>query len=587
MKKKLKIFIISCSLVTAGFVSAGFTDSYFEIAKHIDIFTTLYKELNVFYVDETDPGELMKKGIDEMLKSLDPYTTYIPESEIEDFRFITTGQYGGIGAIITKREDFVYISEPYENYPAHKAGLMSGDKILEINGRSAKGKNTEEISEILKGEPNTSVTLLIERETIKDPIRFEVKFDREKISIKSVSYAEYVEEGLGYIKLRSFTKGCAKDVKEAILKLKKEGELRGLILDLRNNPGGLLNESVDIVNLFVEKGAEIVKTKGKIKSWEKVYVAKSKPLDLELPLVVLINSTSASASEIVSGSIQDLDRGIVIGERSYGKGLVQQTRKLTYNSQLKLTVAKYYTPSGRCIQALDYSKQKIKEYDEKEIDQFIGWMQNNKDGGINAEIFSNRISQMKRIAKTPDSLKTKFYTKRGRVVYDGGGINPDILTHQEELENIVASLFRERLFFDYATHFRIRNEKISNDFVFSDNDFLDFKGFIADKEYSYQTKTERALDNLKQKASNENYFENLESQYDLFAKELQINKNDDLSKSKEQIRELLTAEIMSRYFYQKGRVKANLSFDKDVEEAIDILSNNDKYKTLLEVEQEN
>ena len=213
MKKKLKIFIISCFLVIAGFFSSGFTDSYFEIAKHIDIFTTLYKELNVFYVDETDPGELMKKGIDEMLKSLDPYTTYIPESEIEDFRFITTGQYGGIGAIITKREDFVYISEPYENYPAHKAGLMSGDKIVEINGRSAKGKNTEEISEILKGEPNTSVTLLIERETIKDPIRFEVKFDREKISIESVSYAEYVEEGLGYIKLRSFTKGCAKDVK--------------------------------------------------------------------------------------------------------------------------------------------------------------------------------------------------------------------------------------------------------------------------------------------------------------------------------------------------------------------------------------
>ena len=299
--------------------AVGVTDDYFEISKNLDVFTTLYKELNTFYVDETDPGKLMKEGIDKMLKSLDPYTTYIPESEIEDFRFMTTGQYGGIGAMITKRKDYVYISEPYEGYPAQKAGLMAGDKILEINGKSAKGKTTEEVSKVLKGQPNTSVTVLIERTHLEKP--FEVTFDREKVSVKSVPYSGYIQEGIGYIKLRSFTRNCTKDIKAAIQGLKDEAELKGLILDLRSNPGGLLNESVDIVNLFVEKGEEVVSTKGKIKSWEKSYIAVNKPLDTEVPLVVLINSSSASASEIVSGAIQDLDRGVVIGQRSYGKGL--------------------------------------------------------------------------------------------------------------------------------------------------------------------------------------------------------------------------------------------------------------------------
>ena len=410
MKKKVKIIILGIALAITSIISVGFADNYFEISKNIDIFTTLYKELNAFYVDETDPGKLMKTGIDKMLKSLDPYTTYIPESEIEDFRFMTTGQYGGIGAIITKQKDFVYVSEPYEGYPAQKAGLMAGDKILEINGKSAKGKTTEEVSKVLKGQPNTSVTILIERPHLENP--FEVTFDREKVSVKSIPYSGYIEDGIGYVKLRSFTRNCSKDMKSAIENLKKEGELKGLVLDLRSNPGGLLNESVDIVNLFVEKGEQIVSTKGKIKAWEKSYVANNKPLDTKVPLVVLINSSSASASEIVSGSIQDLDRGVVVGQRSYGKGLVQQTRKLSYNSQLKLTVAKYYIPSGRCIQALDYSNR-------------------NKDGSV---------------GKIADSLTTAFQTKNGREVFDGGGINPDIITENGSASNIVISLFRERLF---------------------------------------------------------------------------------------------------------------------------------------------
>jgi len=546
MKKKFKILLLAGVLAFTTIVSIGFTDSYFEIAKNLDIFTTLYKELNTFYVDETDPGKLMKKGIDEMLKSLDPYTTYIPESEIEDFRFMTTGQYGGIGAIITKGEEYVYVSEPYEGYPAHKAGLMAGDKILEINGKSAKGKTTEEVSKVLKGQPNTSVTLLIERKSLKKP--FEVTFDREKISVKSVPYSAYIEEGIGYIKLRSFTRDCAKDVKEAIQELKKEATLGGLILDLRNNPGGLLNESVAIVNLFVEKGEEIVSTKGKIKSWDKKYIAKSSPLDTKVPLVVLINSASASASEIVSGSIQDLDRGVIIGQRSYGKGLVQQTRKLSYNSQLKLTVAKYYIPSGRCIQALDYSNR-------------------NDDGSV---------------GKIPDSLMTEFQTRNGRKVYDGGGINPDIITTSEKIGSIIVSLFRERIFFDFATDFRFEHESIPEEFIFSDENFEQFVSYISDKEYTYKTKTEKALENLKTKATDEHYFDNVNHEYNALSKKLESSKRDDLLKSKDDIKEILTGEIMSRYFYQKGRIKSTLRFDMEIEEGIDILRNNEEYNKIID-----
>ena len=545
MKKKFKLIILAISLAITSVVSVGYVDNYFEIAKNLDIFTTLYKELNTFYVDETDPGDLMKKGIKAMLKSLDPYTTYIPESDIEDFRFMTTGQYGGIGAMITTRGDYVYISEPYEGFPAQKAGLMAGDKILEINGKSAKGKSTEEVSKVLKGQPNTAVTVLIERKNKTKP--FEVSFDREQVSVASVPYSAFIEDGIAYIRLRSFTRNCANDLKNAIKELKKEQELQGLILDLRSNPGGLLNESVDIVNLFVDKGEEVVSTKGKIKSWEKSYVANKTPLDTEVPLVVLINSSSASASEIVSGAIQDLDRGVVIGQRSYGKGLVQQTRKLSYNSQLKLTVAKYYIPSGRCIQALDYSNR-------------------NDDGSV---------------GKVPDSLMTSFETRNGREVKDGGGILPDIITDPGKYSMIIPSLVKERFFFDYATDYRFSHDSISEEFIFSDANFSDFSSYISDKEYTYKTETEKSLEKLKKKAEEEDYFDNLSAEYDiLFAKMLE-NKNNDLQKSKEEIKEILTGEIMSRYFYQKGRIKAGLNFDIEVEKAIEILKEKTEYNKIL------
>ena len=545
MNKKIKLFILTISLVITSVISTGFIDNYFEIAKNLDIFTTLYKELNTFYVDETSPGDLMKKGIDEMLKSLDPYTTYIPESKIEDLRFQTTGQYGGIGAIITKINDYVVIAEPYKGFPAQKSGLIAGDKILEINGVSAKGKTTEDVSKVLKGQPNTSVTLLIKRPYLETP--FEVTFDREKVSVASIPYSEYIEKGIAYIRLRSFTRNCANELKITISQLKKSQDLKGLILDLRSNPGGLLNESVDIVNLFVEKGEKVVSTKGKIKSWDKSYIANSAPLDLEVPLVVLINSSSASASEIVSGAIQDLDRGVVVGQRSYGKGLVQQTRKLSYNSQLKITVAKYYVPSGRCIQALDYSNR-------------------NDDGSV---------------GKVPDSLMSSFTTRNGREVKDGGGILPDIVISPEKYGMLIASLLQERLFFDYATDYFYQNDSIPENFIFSDTDFQSFITYLSDKEYNYKTETEKALEKFKKEASEEKYFAALSTHYDILAETLQKNKNDDVQKNKTNIQEILTAEIMSRYYYQKGRIKAQLNFDLEVEKAVEVLRDTAKYNDIL------
>ncbi len=542
MKKKL-IFI---SLFISSLTLLSFKSDYFEIAKNLEIFTDLYKELNTYYVDETDPGKLIKSAMDEMLQTLDPYTNYIPESEIEDFQFMTTGQYGGIGAMITKRDEYVYISEPYEGFPAQKSGLMAGDKILEVNNISVKGKSTEEVSKLLKGQPNTNVSILIERKYINDP--FEVSFKREKVTVGSVPYFGLLENNVGYVKLRSFTRNCSNDLKNAILKL-KEQSATSLILDLRGNPGGLLNESVKIANFFVNQGEDIVSTKGKIKSWEKVYTATSKPIDTEIPLVVLIDQSSASASEIVSGSLQDLDRAVIVGKRSFGKGLVQQTRKLSYNSQLKLTVAKYYIPSGRCIQALDYSNR-------------------NEDGSV---------------GKIADSLSTEFRTKNNRKVYDGGGITPDLVIESETSSKILLSLFRERLFFDYATEFRLKNENIlsAKDFKITDEMFLDFKNFLSDKEYEYETDTEKAYKKLKKVAKDENYFESMKNDFDLLVNKIDDAKSDDLEKNKDFIKEILANEIVSRYYYQKGRIQSSLNYDKDILQAITVLSDSTKYQQIL------
>lgn len=525
--------------------SFAFVSGYFEVSKNLDIFTSLFREVNIYYVDETKPGEMIEKAIDSMLEDLDPYTTYIPESDIEDFRFQTTGQYGGIGAMIRKKDDYVVIAEPYKGFPADKAGLRAGDKLLEIDGKSVKGKSTEDVSSVLKGQPGVEVNVLIERPGTEKPIK--KTFIREEVKVKSVPYKGMVDDGIAYVRLTRFTRNCASEVEEAILELSDENEVKGLVLDLRGNPGGLLNESVSLCNLFIDKNQEVVSTKGKIKDWEKSYKTMKEPLDKELPLAVLINQSSASASEIVSGTIQDLDRGVVLGKKSFGKGLVQQTRKLSYNSQLKVTVAKYYTPSGRCIQALDYTNK-------------------NEDGSV---------------GKVADSLKTAFKTRNGRTVFDGGGVDPDIIIDQEPFAKIVGSLVSEQLIFDFATEFVLENDSIEAPGVFKISDALyeDFVTFLSDKEYEYETNTEKKMAELIDKAEDE--YADFKEDLELLQKKLLSYKEDDIHKYQSQVSELILSELMARYYYQEGRVIASLADDTVLKEAISVLHDSDRYEAIL------
>ena len=546
--KKIKKYTLIIGLSLASILSLGFVDNFFEISKNLDIFSSLYKELNIYYVDETDAGELMKTGIDAMLESLDPYTTYIPESEKEDFEFMTTGQYGGIGAVITKNGDWVYVSEPYEGFPADKAGLIAGDKFVEIAGESAKAKSTEDVSKVLKGEPNTAVKVLIEREGLAKP--FEVEIIREEIKLNSVPYYGLISDSIGYIKTRSFTRNISKEVIDAYKDMNANNDLKGLVLDLRGNPGGLLNEAISMANIFIDRGKEIVFTKGKIKDWDKSYKARNEAIDTKIPLVVLINRSSASASEIVSGAVQDFDRGVVIGQRSFGKGLVQQTRKLSYNAQLKVTTAKYYIPSGRCIQALDYSNR-------------------DEDGSV---------------GKVPDSLRTEFKTLvNERSVFDGGGITPDITIEPEKFSNILRSLVSKRHIFNFANQYRRNNESIDDakSFVISDDVYSQFKQYLNDKEYEYETKTEKAIKKLEKDAEGEKYLSELQEQLEVLSSKMEESKNNDIERFKSEISELLEMEIVTRYFYQKGKIETTIKHDEEIAKAIDVLDNMELYDAIL------
>jgi carboxyl-terminal processing protease len=547
LSRKVKIWMIVILVGAGGLVTFSFSDDYFEVSRNLDIFATLFRELNIYYVDETKPGDLMKKGIDAMLESLDPYTNYIPESDIEDYRFMTTGQYGGIGALIGQKGDFVVVTDPYEGFPAQKADIRAGDIIMEIDGKSVKGKKYDEISKILKGQPKTPVKLEIKREGEKDVLEKTVM--RDEIKINNVPYHGMLDNGIGYVKLTGFTDNAAQEVKDALLDLKSKEQLKGLILDLRGTPGGLLNEAVNIVNLFVNKGVDVVSTKGKVKEWDKLYKAINSPVDTDVPLAVLVNSGSASASEIVSGSIQDLDRGLIIGQRTFGKGLVQTTRPLSYNSQLKVTTAKYYIPSGRCIQALDYTHR-------------------NDDGSV---------------GKIPDSLVSEFKTKSGRIVYDGGGVMPDNVTEQQILSSIAQSLISKFLIFDYATLYRNKHESIAaaRSFRLSDAEYDDFVKWLSDKEYDYTTKSEKALEDLKTNAEKEKYFNAVTSEYDALKKKMMHDKNSDLLKNKEELKELLQDEIVSRYYYQNGRIESSFDFDPDIKKGLEALEDKNVYTQIF------
>jgi carboxyl-terminal processing protease len=545
--KKYKVLFIVGLISGSAFISYSFVDNYFEVSKNLDIFATLFRELNIYYVDETKPGDLMKKAIDDMLNSLDPYTSYIPESEIEDYRYMQTGQYGGIGAMIRQDSDYVIISEPYEGYPAQKADLRAGDKILKVNDTDVKGKKTDDISKFLKGQASSQVKLLIEREGEKQPI--EKILERQDIKIKSVAYSGMLNANVGYIKLIAFTENAGTEVKDALIALKSNPEFKSLILDLRDDPGGLLNEAVDIVNLFVNKGTEIVSTRGKVKDWDKVYKATQNAVDTNIPIAVLIDHSSASASEIVSGAIQDLDRGVVIGQRSFGKGLVQQTRPLSYNAQLKITVAKYYIPSGRCIQALDYSHH-------------------NEDGSVN---------------KVPDSLIFAFKTKNGRIVYDGGGVSPDVELEPKKYSSILSSLANKNWIFKYATKFRNENSTIApaKEFSLTDAQYNDFMLYLNDKEYDYKTQVEKTLEDLYEDAKEDKILSPLQADIEALKNKVMHHKKDDLVKFKPEIKQYLEEEIASRYYFQKGRLEATFKDDADLKQAITTLSDAAQYQKLL------
>ena len=550
MKFNRKSIIITVTVVTIGLLSLGLNNidnKNFEIAKNLDIYYSLFRELNTFYVDEVEPGKLVKTSIDDMLSTLDPYTTYIPESDIEDYRFMTTGEYGGIGALIAKHGDQIIVSGPYEGFPAQKAGLKAGDVFLEVGGKKIENMSTEDVSNLLKGSAGQIVVVKVSRYGEKKPLEFNIL--RDKISIDPVSFYTMLDDHTGYIQLSSFTKDCSEKVKKVFLELKDVHGAKKMVIDLRGNPGGLLVESVNLCNLFIDKDHEVVSTKGKVAQRDMSYKTTGNPVDTAIPLVVLVNRGSASASEIVSGTMQDLDRGVVIGTRTFGKGLVQTTRDLSYNAKLKVTTAKYYTPSGRCIQALDYSHR-------------------NEDGSV---------------GYIPDSLMTEFTTKNGRKVYDGGGIDPDIKVENETLSNLSINLLRQFKIFDFATKYHAEHPSIAEPrkFEITDETYNHFIDYVESSDFKYTSETQKALAELKELAKEEKYLENAGKDFEALEKSLQLDLDRDLKNMKEEVSMLLKSELVSRYYYQKGSSEAAISDDKTISKALEILTNIDQYHAIL------
>lgn len=547
MMKRPSTILIVVLIAASSLLTVSFVNKNFEIAKNLDIFNTLFRELTIHYVDDINTAQLMKTGIDEMLASLDPYTNYIPESDIEDVRFMTTGQYGGIGALIMRRGDYIFISETYEGFPADNAGLLPGDKILEINGHSARDRNQEEVSTLLKGQPGTEVVLVFERGGHDEPLT--KTLIREVVKIDNIPYYGMLDETTGYIKLTSFTQNAGREVKEAFNTLKNENNLQNIVLDLRGNGGGLLNEAVNITNIFVEKGNVVVKTKGKIEEKNMINRTLNNAIDENIPLVVLVDQGSASASEIVAGAIQDFDRGVIIGQRTFGKGLVQNVVPLSYNTQMKVTVAKYYIPSGRCIQAIDYAHR-------------------NEDGSV---------------AAIPDSLKVAFETRNGRTVYDGGGIEPDIFIEPRTFNDVSISLITHFHIFEYANNFyRTHNEIAPADqFEITDEIYTDFVSFLDGKEYSYTTDSEHLATMLQEAAKDEKYIDIIAPELEAIIEKINQTKEDDLITFRDEISFLLKNEIVGRYYKQKGRVIASLSNDPEIDAAREVFRNHEQFKALL------
>ena len=533
------------SIVLLFSLQAKAQSNGFEVIKSLELMDQIYENLDLYFVDDVQPGKLSKVAIDAMLKELDPYTVYYAEANIEDYRLMTTGQYGGIGSLIKKADEYVYISEPYEGNPAQKSGLRAGDKILEIDGKTMFNKPSDQVSDALKGPKGTVVKILVERFNEGNKL---IEITRDEIKIPDVPYYGIIKEKVGYISLNSFTQTASEEVKKGIIAMQKEG-MEQLILDLRGNGGGLLIEAVKIVNFFVPKDKVVVFTKGRVKEENHVYKTMDEPIALGLPLIVLIDEGSASASEIVAGSLQDLDRAVIIGEQSYGKGLVQRTYDLKYGSKVKITIAKYYTPSGRCVQRLEY-------YD--------------KESGAKPKEIS-------------DSLLRKFKTQNGRDVIDGRGIDPDLAIEKQDLSQFSALLFSKNIFFNYATQYRSNNKEIAaaDKFQLSDDEYAIFKTYVLNAKLNYSTAAQNALKKLKLEAEKEGTFDELKAEYENILVKISPDPAKDLDKYRIEIAEMLENEIVSRYYFQKGRTINSFEHDPAVIKAIQTAMDNNSYNAIL------
>ena len=543
-------------LLGMGILSFKEDDRNFQISKNLDLFNSMFKELDMFYVDTLNPEKVIQNGVEGMLALTDPYTEYYPEEEISSLKEMTTGKYGGIGAAIRYYEakDRIAVVEPTEGMPAAEAGVKAGDIILSVGGKemtrgTMKPQDfSQKVSDALRGEPGTSFMLKVMRPLKNDSTILEFKITRKNIRTNPVPYYGMVRDSIGYLALSSFTENSAKDVKKAFIELKAQGA-KSLILDLRDNGGGSLAEAVDIVNFFVPKGQEIVVTKGKLKQAQGSYKTQNEPIDTQIPMAVLVNGASASASEIVSGSLQDLDRAVIIGTRTFGKGLVQTIRPLPYNGTLKVTTSKYYIPSGRCIQAIDYAKK-------------------NADGSV---------------ARTPDSLTNVFRTAAGREVRDGGGIRPDIEVKGDRVPNIVFYLMNEDIIFDYATRYCWDHPALASvdSFQLTDEDYKEFKKLVKSRDFKYDRQSEKMLKNLKEVAEFEGYMEGAAEEFKALEKKLNHNLDRDLDYFAKQIKGYISQEIVTRYFYQRGAAMERLKEDEDLEKAIEVLHDAERYTQIL------
>ena len=545
--KKNKWWLFA-SVFLCCIIAFGFNDDLFQIAKNLDIFTSVYKEVNINYVDDINSSKMLKTGIDAMLEGLDPYTIYVPESDIEEYKlhYVST-QFGGIGASVFIRDKKIFFAEILEGFPANKADIKPGDQLVKINDIPLEGKNNDQVGVLLKGAKGTSVKLLIKREGKDQPMLLDIT--RDEILQPNVSYSGMVDGNIGYIKLDRFLENSADEVKNALLEIKKK-DPNGIILDLRSNGGGILQEAVKIVNLFVNKDVEVVSQKGKLREKNFTYKTTNAPIEPNLPLIVLTNSGSASASEIVAGSLQDLDRAVIIGQRSYGKGLVQQTFNMPYNSLVKITIAKYYVPSGRCIQAIDYTHRK-------------------DDGSV---------------VKVADSLIHEFKTKNGRSVYDGSGIYPDVLVKKERFSKVTQAVVSKLFVFDYANRFYRTHpaiEKEPRKFTITDNDYADFVNFLNGKNFSYTTGYEKLLESFKTEVTKEKQFADIQTEYEALKAKLAAAKNNDLQVHKDEIKRALEIEIISRYYFEKGKYEVNFKYDKDIAEAIKTIQSKDLIASIL------